>query len=60
LFVCGANPLDRPPEAVLEDVLDDYVSLERAVKDYGVVIEEVEACPGDYRVNMSATDELRK
>jgi N-methylhydantoinase B len=33
------DPLDRDPAAVLEDVLDEYVSLEGAKADYGVVID---------------------
>lgn len=33
------DPLDRDPHAVLDDVLDEYVSLEAAKKDYGVVID---------------------
>jgi N-methylhydantoinase B len=32
------DPLDRPPEKVLEDVLDEYVSIEGARRDYGVVL----------------------
>jgi N-methylhydantoinase B len=32
------DPLDRPAERVLEDVLDEYVSLESARRDYGVVL----------------------
>ena len=32
------NPLDRDPQAVLDDVLDEYVSLEAAERDYGVVL----------------------
>ena len=32
------DPLERDPEAVLEDVLDEYVSIEGARRDYGVVI----------------------
>ena len=31
------DPLDRDPEAVLEDVLEGWVSLERAEAVYGVV-----------------------
>src|SRR5204863_8755272 len=34
---CG-NPLDRDPQAVLDDVLDEYVSVEGAWRDYGVVL----------------------
>jgi N-methylhydantoinase B len=32
------NPLDRDPERVLDDVLDEYVSVEAAQRDYGVVL----------------------
>jgi N-methylhydantoinase B len=32
------NPLDRDPQAVLDDVLDEYVSEEGATRDYGVVL----------------------
>jgi N-methylhydantoinase B len=32
------NPLDRDPQAVLDDVLDEYVSFEGASRDYGVVL----------------------
>ncbi len=32
------NPLDRDPQAVLDDVLDEYVSIEGARRDYGVVL----------------------
>ena len=32
------DPLDRPAQAVLDDVLDEYVSVEGAERDYGVVL----------------------
>ena len=32
------DPLDREPEAVLDDVLDEYVSVDGAERDYGVVL----------------------
>src|SRR5438552_11201951 len=32
------DPLDRDPEAVLDDVLDEYVSIDGARHDYGVVL----------------------
>jgi N-methylhydantoinase B len=32
------DPLERDPHAVLDDVLDEYVSLEGAARDYGVVL----------------------
>jgi N-methylhydantoinase B len=35
----GGDPLDRDPTRVLADVIQGYVSLERAALDYGVVID---------------------
>jgi len=32
------DPLDRPPERVLDDVLDEYVSVGAARRDYAVVL----------------------
>jgi N-methylhydantoinase B len=32
------DPLERDPEMVLSDVMDDLISVERAAQDYGVVI----------------------
>jgi N-methylhydantoinase B len=32
-------PLDRPVEAVVEDVRDGYVTVEQAERDYGVVVD---------------------
>jgi hypothetical protein len=49
------DPLERDPADVLEDVLDEYVSLEGARRDYGVVIDE-EAM----RVDEGATARLRE
>ncbi|MFW5963393.1 MAG: hydantoinase B/oxoprolinase family protein [Natronomonas sp.] len=54
------DPLDRDPEAVVEDVKDDYVSIERAAKDYGVVIEEVDADLCAYDLDEEATEEKRE
>ncbi|MHB8287874.1 MAG: hydantoinase B/oxoprolinase family protein [Acidimicrobiales bacterium] len=57
------NPLDRDPQAVLDDVLDEYVSVEGALNDYGVVLtgslEELtlvvdEQATRDLRSTMSA------
>ena len=39
---CGGgygNPLERDPEMVLGDVLDDFTTVEDAEKSYGVVID---------------------
>jgi N-methylhydantoinase B len=35
---CG-NPLDREPERVERDVVEGYVTLEKAREDYGVIID---------------------
>src|SRR5690625_150952 len=36
------DPLERDSSAVLEDIIDEYVSIDRAKKDYGVVITEID------------------
>jgi N-methylhydantoinase B len=53
------DPLDRDPAHVLEDVIDDYVSVERAAKDYGVVIRAVDVELCDYALDAAATEALR-
>jgi N-methylhydantoinase B len=32
------NPLERDPAKVADDVLDEVISIETALKDYGVVV----------------------
>jgi N-methylhydantoinase B len=49
------NPLEREPEMVESDVTEGYVSLERAMEDYGVVIG-----PQTLKVDKKATRELRE
>ncbi len=49
------DPLERPPELVLEDVLDGLVSPESARWDYGAVID-----PSAMAVDRPATEELRR
>jgi N-methylhydantoinase B len=49
------DPLDREPEMVREDVIQGYVSLQKAREDYGVVLD-----PGTMKLDPSATEELRK
>ena len=49
------DPLERDPAAVREDVADGYVSIERARKDYGVVVLEVDAELAEYEVDADAT-----
>lgn len=53
------DPLERTPAEVLEDVIDGYVSIERAAADYGVIIEEVDAEVDDYRILETETTALR-
>lgn len=53
------DPLERDPAAVREDVADDYVSLERARKDYGVVLRTVDADLAEYEVDEAATEQER-
>ncbi len=53
------DPLKRDINAVLEDVIDDYVSVERALKDYGVVVTLVDADLSDYVVDLDATEAAR-
>lgn len=47
------DPYERPPEKVREDVLNGYVSLESAKKDYGVAITE------NMELDWEKTKELR-
>jgi N-methylhydantoinase B len=49
------DPLKRATSAVLDDVIDGYVSIDRARKDYGVVIEEIDPDINEYRVDEEAT-----
>ena len=53
------DPLERDIEKVREDVIDDYVSIERAARDYGVVIKEVDADLCEYEIDVKATEKLR-
>ncbi|MBI4608774.1 MAG: hydantoinase B/oxoprolinase family protein [Candidatus Rokubacteria bacterium] len=48
------DPLERDPAQVLEDILDDYVSIEQARDAYGVVID-----PATLTLDLAATERLR-
>jgi N-methylhydantoinase B len=52
------RPLERDPEAVKEDVLDEYVSIEAARARYGVILTGSIA-EYDLAVDSAATDALR-
>lgn len=49
------DPLDRDEQLVLEDVIDGYVSIERAKKDYGVIVEEIDRELDLFRIDVNAT-----
>ncbi|WP_458413159.1 hydantoinase B/oxoprolinase family protein [Schinkia sp. CFF1] len=49
------DPLERDLNAVLEDVIDEYVSIERAKKDYGVVIKEIDRDLDLFEIDYEAT-----
>jgi N-methylhydantoinase B len=53
------DPLDRAPQAVLDDVADGYVTRRRAALDYGVVVNEVDAELGDYELDEEGTERER-
>ena len=60
------DPFARDPEAVLRDVIEGYVSLEAARRDYGAVIEylgredQMVRLPEHYRLDPEATRRLRQ
>jgi N-methylhydantoinase B len=53
------DPLERDPAEVLEDVADGYVTVRRAERDYGVIIQEVDVELCEYRVEEEATERAR-
>lgn len=54
------DALERDPKAVLEDVIDGYVSVSRAAKDYGVVIRPVDPEIDEYELDEEETAKLRE
>ena len=53
------NPFERDPKLVLEDVMDEWLSLEAAREYYGVAIDVIDAEALDYRIDELATKRLR-
>ena len=51
------DPYRRDPQRVLDDVIDEYVSIEKAGKDYGVVIKKER---DEYIIDQVETEKLRK
>jgi N-methylhydantoinase B len=54
------DPLERDPQLVLEDVMDEWLNIETAKEFYGVVIEEIDAEACDYRINEEETAKARE
>src|SRR5690606_26628658 len=54
------DPLERDIHAVLEDVIDEYVSIERAKLDYGVIIYEIDRDIDAFEVDYEATSKERE
>ncbi|WHY94777.1 hypothetical protein QNK12_15525 [Neobacillus cucumis] len=54
------DPLKRDIQDVLEDVIDEYVSIERAEKDYGVVIKEIDRDLDQFEIDIEATNAARE
>jgi N-methylhydantoinase B len=59
------DPFQRQPEAVLDDVVNGYVSVEGAARDYGVVVrylgeaDRLVRLPEQYAIDWPATEKLR-
>ena len=59
------DPLDRDLQAVLADVVEGYVTIAGAERDYGVVIrytgapDQMVRLPEDYTLDTEATEQLR-
>lgn len=59
------DPFERPVEMVLADVVNEYISIEAARREYGVVIEytgrpdAIVRPPSSYRIAEAQTSQLR-
>ena len=59
------DPFERDPQAVLQDVLNGYVSIEAAAREYGVAIlctqraDEQVSLPRHFSIDKTATAQLR-
>ncbi len=59
------DPLARPPERVLQDVVDGYVSIEAAEREYGVAVRflgepgQLVRLPQHYTIDWERTHQLR-
>ena len=53
------DPLERDPEGVLRDVIEEKVTREHAEREYGVVLVESEDA-GAWTLDLPATEHLRE
>lgn len=49
------NALERPPEEVIDDIVDGFLTVEAAARDYGVVVD-----PRTLKVDEAKTRQARK
>lgn len=54
------DPLERDPQAVLEDVVEGYVTVGRALKDYGVAVRELDRDLALYELELEQTARERE
>ena len=54
------HPLERDPELVLEDIKDEWLTMEAAKKFYGVVAKLIDEDTCDYEIDWEATKRLRE
>lgn len=54
------DPLEREPHLVLDDVIDGYVSIEGAERDYGVVVRPIDPEIDEYELDEAATRATRE
>ena len=53
------DALEREPESVLEEVIDGFMTVDKARRMYGVVIDVVDPDIHDLRIDRAATEKLR-
>jgi N-methylhydantoinase B len=53
------DPTERSPAAVLEDIIDGYVTQAGAARDYGVIVREVDAELDQWEIDHAATEAAR-
>ena len=54
------NPLDRDPELVKIDIMDEWLSMEAAKQYYGVIVNVIDEDACEYEIDMEATNKLRE